>query len=182
MQAIIGHITLQITGASGFPASLVPPSTGAQMGQPQGSVLRTYPLEQGRSIPQSTSSQYAGKSGLPASFVTPASGFGTQMGQPHGSFGFGWSSPAQAGMKHKGGRQEPVPPVPPPLVPPDPTPPTPPEPLEAPLLPAPPLVPPVPDAPPFADGMQHVEGPPMLLHEYWLVSSIVPLGHEPGRT
>src|ERR1700690_680614 len=63
---------------SGLPSLAIPASTGAQMGQPQGSVLGMYPLKQGRSIGQSSSSQYVGQSGPPESFAIPASGGGTQ--------------------------------------------------------------------------------------------------------
>ena len=85
MQAIIGHITLQITGVSGFPASLVPPSTGMHPVQPQGGETSWDPAgqvlgggAQGGMGPEQTRLSWL------VSFAIPAS-TGAQMGQPQGS-------------------------------------------------------------------------------------------------
>jgi len=92
-----------------------------------------------------------------------------RMVQPHGSFWVRLDSPAQAGHRNRAQRPEgrtrsagaaAV-------VPTEPNSTTPPEPWRLRAARASAGGPPVPDAPPFADGMQHVEGPPMLLHSYW---------------
>ena len=89
MQAIVGHITLQITGVSGFPPSVAAPLSTLEIGGQTGQVNAEH----------MTGGHVGGVSGPPASFATLASGGGAQTGQVQGS-GFGRYPPTQSSIGH----------------------------------------------------------------------------------